>query len=67
MSQSHVDTYIALHGDFVSLAQSISDAKLEQTPKNDEWSAAYVLHHLADADMHIQIGFIIKTAVRWIH
>jgi hypothetical protein len=58
MSQTHVDTYIALHADFVSLARSMSDAKLEQPPKNGEWSAAYVLHHLADADMHFATRFL---------
>ncbi len=58
MSQELVNTYIANCADFEKVVRSIGANDLSRIAKEGEWSAAYVIHHMADADMHFATRFL---------
>ena len=37
---------------FIELAKSLTDAELAAPSQDGEWSRAFILHHMADADVH---------------
>ena len=39
---------------FIKIAKSISGEKMHQSPTNDEWSPANIIHHMADAEAHAE-------------
>jgi len=58
VSQELVNTYIANCADFEKVVRSIGANDLSRIAKEGEWSAAYVIHHMADADMHFATRFL---------
>ncbi len=48
--------------DFISLAKSIKPADLAKTPIAGEWSAAFVIHHLCDGDLHFATRYLNNLA-----
>ena len=38
--------------EFLELAKSLTKSELEAPSQDGEWSRAYILHHMADADVH---------------
>jgi len=58
MSQQLVETYIANCAEFEKVVRSIGANDLSRVAKEGEWSAAYVVHHMADADMHFATRFL---------
>ena len=52
MSRKLLSRYQELSKEFIDLAGSLSADELEQPGKNGEWSRAFVIHHMADADVH---------------
>lgn len=51
--------------EFCSLAKSLPDSRINQLRAPGEWSAAYVIHHLADSDAHFLVRFLnVLTEVR---
>ena len=43
---------------FIKIAKSISGEKMHQSPTNDEWSPANIIHHMADAEAHFYIRYL---------
>jgi len=58
MSKDLVESYIANCTEFEKIVRSIGANDLSRIPKEGEWSAAYVIHHVADADMHFATRFL---------
>ena len=58
MSQEIVGTYIANCAAFENVVRSIGANDLSRIAKEGEWSAAFVIHHMADADMHFATRFL---------
>ncbi len=51
------------HGkEFTSLARSISSQDLIKTPIAGEWSAAFVLHHMCDGELHFATRYLNNLA-----
>jgi hypothetical protein len=48
--------------DFISTARSIKEADLAKTPIAGEWSAAFVIHHLCDGDLHFATRYLNNLA-----
>ena len=48
--------------DFVSIAKSISPQDLSKTPIAGEWSAAFVLHHMCDGELHFATRYLNNLA-----
>jgi hypothetical protein len=53
---------IANHKEFISTAKSIAPAKMQVSPKPGEWSPAFVLHHMADAELHFATRYLFNIA-----
>ncbi|TSA21141.1 MAG: hypothetical protein D4R69_03705 [Actinomycetales bacterium] len=47
---------------FISTARSIREADLAKTPIAGEWSAAFVLHHMCDGDLHFATRYLYNLA-----
>ena len=58
MSQQLVESYLANCQEFEKIVRSIGANDLSRVSKEGEWSAAYVIHHMADADMHFATRFL---------
>jgi len=58
MSKDLVESYIANCSEFEKVVRPIGANDLSRIPKEGEWSAAYVIHHMADADMHFATRFL---------
>mgnify|MGYP000707345416 CR=1 FL=1 len=43
---------------FIEIAKGASSEKLHKSPKNDEWSPANIIHHMADAEAHFYIRYL---------
>lgn len=52
MKSEIVDQYLESAQNFVTLANSIAVAKLSKAPSEADWSGAFVIHHLADFEIH---------------
>ena len=61
-SQDLLAEFIKNGKEFISIAKTISPQDLEKTPLAGEWSAAYVLHHMCDGEMHFATRYITNLA-----
>jgi hypothetical protein len=48
--------------DFLAQARAIPAGALGKTPIADEWSGAYVIHHMCDGDLHFLIRYLNNLA-----
>lgn len=58
MSNEILESYLAAADNFVSVARSASLEKLATPPSTGEWSGAYVIHHMADFEVHFSHRFL---------
>ncbi len=58
MSKVLLAEYSSNAKEFLKLAQSISVEERTKKPAPDQWSAAFVIHHMADADAHFATRFL---------
>ena len=63
MSKEILAKFDAATQEFCSLAKSVNIYTLHALPEEGEWSAAYVIHHLADSDAHFLVRFLNVLAV----
>jgi len=63
MSKEILEKFDAATKEFCAVAKSVSITELHQSPGKGEWSAAYVIHHLADSDAHFLVRFLNVLAV----
>jgi uncharacterized damage-inducible protein DinB len=61
-SQDLLAEFIENGREFISLAKSISTGDMKKTPIAGEWSAAYVLHHMCDGEMHFATRYLNNLA-----
>lgn len=61
-SQEQLAEFIKNGDEFISIAKSVSSQDLKKTPIAGEWSAAYVLHHMCDGEMHFATRYITNLA-----
>ena len=61
-SQDLLAEFIKNGKEFISIAKAISPQDLDKTPIAGEWSAAYVLHHMCDGEMHFASRYITNLA-----
>ena len=61
-SQDLLAEFIKNGKEFISIAKSIAPKDLEKAPIAGEWSAAYVLHHMCDGEMHFATRYITNLA-----
>ena len=54
--------FIANGKEFLALAKSISASDINKTPIAGEWSAAYVLHHMCDGELHFATRYLNNLA-----
>ena len=52
MKSEIVDQYLLSAENFVNLVNTIKADNLNKAPSENEWSGAYVIHHLADFEIH---------------
>ena len=57
MNQLATD-YLNLGNDFVAFVKTKSDAELNKPGPENEWSAAFAIHHLADFEIHFAARFL---------
>lgn len=50
--------YLNLGNEFVTFVKSKSDAELSKPGPENEWSAAFAIHHLADFEIHFASRFL---------
>lgn len=50
--------YLNLGNQFVTFVKSKSDAELSKPGPENEWSAAFAIHHLADFEIHFASRFL---------
>lgn len=48
--------------DFIATARSIKEVDLVKTPIAGEWSAAFILHHMCDGDLHFATRYLNNLA-----
>lgn len=58
MTKELLTTFDSSTQEFCALAKSVNIFKLHAVPAPGEWSAAYVIHHLADSDAQFLVRFI---------
>jgi hypothetical protein len=58
MSNEILENYLAAAHGFTSAAKSASPDKLAALPSSGEWSGAYVIHHMADFEVHFSHRFL---------
>jgi DinB superfamily len=56
--QTVLENFISGGRDFISLAQTVPDAKMNHAPSAGEWSAAFVIHHMADSELHFATRYL---------
>jgi hypothetical protein len=61
-SQDLLVEFIKNGKELISLAKSISPQDMNKVPIAGEWSAAYVLHHMCDGEMHFATRYITNLA-----
>jgi hypothetical protein len=61
-SQDLLAEFIKNGKELLSLAKSISAEDMKKFPIPGEWSAAYVLHHMCDGEMHFATRYITNLA-----
>jgi len=58
MSRELMNQYAEASRDFQSLVSGISSGDLFRAPKAGEWSAGFVVHHMADAEFNCATRFM---------
>ena len=58
MTKELLTQFLSATNEFIATAESLSDDQLNRVPAPGEWSAAYVIHHLADSDAHFLVRFL---------
>lgn len=58
MSNEILENYLAAADNFISVAKSASLEKLATPPSAGEWCGAYVIHHMADFEVHFSHRFL---------
>ena len=61
-SQDLLAEFIKNGKEFISIAKTISPQDIDKAPIAGEWSAAYVLHHMCDGEMHFATRYITNLA-----
>ena len=61
-SQDLLAEFIKNGKELISIAKSISHQNLNKVPIAGEWSAAYVLHHMCDGEMHFATRYLTNLA-----
>ncbi|MEJ6574539.1 MAG: DinB family protein [Actinomycetes bacterium] len=61
-SQDLLAEFIKNGKEFISIAKSISSQDINKVPIAGEWSAAYVLHHMCDGEMHFATRYLTNLA-----
>jgi hypothetical protein len=61
-SQDLLAEFIKNGKEFISIAKSISPQDMDKAPIAGEWSAAFVLHHMCDGEMHFATRYITNLA-----
>ena len=61
-SQDLLAEFIKNGKELISIAKSISPQNLNKVPIAGEWSAAYVLHHMCDGEMHFATRYLTNLA-----
>jgi len=61
-SKSALAEFIDNGREFLALAKSISTSDLHKNPIAGEWSAAYVLHHMCDGELHFATRYLNNLA-----
>jgi hypothetical protein len=54
--------FVRQGADFISTAKSIAPADLASAPIPGEWSAAFILHHMCDGDLHFATRYLNNLA-----
>lgn len=57
MSREIFSEYVKNLEAFIAQAKKIEPGTAEVAAKDNEWSPAFVLHHIADAEMHFMIRY----------
>ena len=57
MSEKLFTEYLNLLTDLNEAVNSVSEVALSTPPTDGEWSAAYILHHIADCEVQFQVRF----------
>lgn len=52
MKSDIVENYFLSAKEFIKVAQEAEPAKLTKKPSETEWSGLYIIHHLADFEIH---------------
>ena len=52
MTHPAASAYIESGSRFVALAQSSNDDAMAKVPEANEWNGAYIVHHMADFEIH---------------
>jgi hypothetical protein len=58
MSQALVIEYTNTVKEFLAIAKSIAQGDLLKSPKAGEWSASFVIQHMADSEVHFSSRFM---------
>ena len=61
-SKAALAEFIANGKEFLAQAKSISASDLSKAPIAGEWSAAYVLHHMCDGELHFATRYLNNLA-----
>jgi hypothetical protein len=61
-SSEQVADFVRQGEDFISTARSIAPVDLERVPILGEWSAAFILHHMCDGDLHFATRYLNNLA-----
>lgn len=52
MKSEIIDQYLLSAESFFNFATNLNESELKKAPSENEWSGAYVIHHLADFEIH---------------
>lgn len=58
MSKALLTEYSKSVSEFLALAQGIAPGDLAKAPKAGEWSAGFVIQHMADSELHFATRFM---------
>lgn len=58
MTNALLTEYANTVKEFLAIANDIAPGDLLKSPKAGEWSAGYVVHHMADAEVHFASRFL---------
>ena len=58
MSRELINQYAEASREFQNLVSGIASGDLLRAPKAGEWSAGFVVHHMADADLHFTSRYL---------